>query len=239
MGPEDHPRAAKTAAAALEMIHAYSLVHDDLPAMDDDDYRRGMPACHRRFGEGVAILCGNALYARALELLAGLTEWDLPAERVTAILRAAGRFTGSRGLIGGQHDDFDLTGHAVDEAQVRGVYRRKTGCLLALSLIAGGQVGGLDPGALERLERIGITAGVAFQIRDDLLERDGDFDRLGKDVQSDQTAGKRTYPSVVGPGTARERLADLVARCRSLLAKFQGDTNRLEKLIDLIVERDY
>lgn len=239
MGPEDHARAAETAAAALEMIHAYSLVHDDLPAMDDDDYRRGMPSCHRRFDVRVAILCGSALYARAVELLGRLNETDLPADRVTAMLQDAARLTGSRGLMGGQHDDFGLTDETVDETRVRDVYRRKTGSLLALSLLAGGRVGGLGTEAIEQLETVGITAGVAFQIRDDLLEREGDFDRLGKDVQSDRDAGKQTYPAVVGPEEADDRLDDLVARCRSLLADLPADTSRLRQLIDLIVERKY
>lgn len=238
VGPEDRAPEAEAAAAALEMIHAYSLVHDDLPAMDDDDYRRGRPACHRRFGEDVAILCGNALYARGLEVLAELGDGDLPDGTSGALVRDALRLTGGRGLIGGQHDDFALSGEGVDEEQVRSVYRRKTGCLLALSLRVGGRLGGLGPPALERLGTLGTRLGITFQIRDDLLEREEDFERIGKDVESDRRGEKRTYPSVVGPRQARRRLKEHLEDGLELLASLDRPTDRLAELVRLLGERD-
>lgn len=239
LGPDDHDPEAEAASAALEMIHAYSLVHDDLPAMDDDDYRRGQPACHRRFGEDVAILCGNALYARGLELLAELGDGDLPDGTAGALVRDALRLTGGRGLIGGQHDDFALSGEGVDEEQVRSVYRRKTGCLLALSLRTGGRLGGLPASSLERLEALGVRLGIAFQIRDDLLERESDFERIGKDVESDRRANQRTYPSVVGPPEARRRLEEHLEAGLKVLGSLEGPTDRLADLVHLIGQRDH
>lgn len=237
LGPADRSRAARRGAAALEMIHAYSLVHDDLPAMDDDDYRRGQPACHRRFGEHVAILCGNALYARALEVL-GELDVDPSVPEAGGLVLDALRLTGGRGLIGGQHDDLSLVGPDVDEGWVRGVYRRKTGCLLTLSLRVGGRVGGISDGTLDRFDRLGSVLGIAFQIRDDLLEREEDFERIGKDVESDRRSGQRTYPSVVGDEEARRQLEDYLEEALELLGSLEHPTRRLAEVVRLIGRRN-
>ena len=198
---------AMPAACAVEMIHAYSLVHDDLPAMDDDDLRRGRPTCHRKFGEALAILTGDALLTRAFELLARDTRPPEIAARAVALL---GEAAGASQLVGGQVDDI-----AVDEATpslelLEAIHRRKTGALIEVSLKLGGLVAGGTTEQLDALSTYGRHVGLAFQIIDDLLDECSDEETMGKAVDKDAAQGKLTFPSLLGIDESRARASRLI-----------------------------
>ena len=191
-------RRALPAAAAVECVHAFSLVHDDLPAMDDDDYRRGRQTTHKKFGEALGILAGDALLAAAFEEIAGLSERGVPPERVVEATRVLARATGSRELVGGQVLDLEAEGRRATEATVRAIHLRKTGALIAASLILGGVAAGARRTLIGRFERLGRSLGLAFQIHDDLLNRASSLARLGKRAGTDAARRKATYPNAVG-----------------------------------------
>lgn len=228
--------AALPAACAVEMIHTYSLVHDDLPAMDDDDLRRGRATCHKVFGEAMAILVGDALQARAFEVLATGIK---PAERAARCCAVLGHAAGATALVGGQADDIagGVTGD--DVPSLEAVHRRKTGALITASLELGGIVAGANAEQLAALQRYGHDLGLAFQITDDLLDVAGRESTVGKRVDKDAAMGKATYPQLLGVEESRRRAADLIdGACRALepigrkgkplreLAQFVLDRNR-------------
>jgi geranylgeranyl pyrophosphate synthase len=192
-------------AAAIELVHAYSLVHDDLPAMDDDDFRRGRPTCHRAFDEATAILAGDALQALAFGVLAGAA---LPARTRAAMCEALARAAGTAGMAGGQALDLAATATELDAEGVERMHRLKTGALIAAALHLGALAADAEAALIERLERFGHRLGLAFQIRDDLLDEEGDPDRAGKRLGKDRAAGKRTFPAVLGREGARMRLRE-------------------------------
>jgi geranylgeranyl diphosphate synthase type II len=167
------PERALPAAAAVELIHTYSLVHDDLPCMDDDDERRGVPSVHVAFGEAVAVLAGDALLAAAFEVLAA-GEGGATAEQIQATTRELSRAAGSQALVGGQVEDLIFDSTETDAARIESVHARKSAALIAASIVGGAQLGGADPETIERLRRCGIAAGVAFQIADDVLDEGED-----------------------------------------------------------------
>lgn len=210
---------ALPAAAAVEMIHAYSLVHDDLPAMDDDDLRRGRPTCHKQFDEATAILVGDALQARAFEVLA--TEISPPelAARCCAELAQA---AGASALVGGQADDlssqfFEPKSDAQAVEQLELIHRRKTGALFRVSLRLGAILAGANEQQLEALDSYGQNLGLAFQVTDDLLDVSGSESDVGKRVGKDNERGKTTYPAVLGVEASRQRAQTLVdGACQSL-----------------------
>jgi geranylgeranyl diphosphate synthase type II len=237
--------AAAPAAVAVEMIHAYSLVHDDLPAMDDDDLRRGRPTCHRAFDEATAILCGDALQARAFEVLAT----GLPAAVAGRACAALARAAGPEALVGGQADDLatergwiaDLRTepHAAQVAWMERINRRKTGALFHAALELGGLSAGADPSALGLLAAFGRAFGEAFQIADDLLDAEGSEAAVGKRVGKDADRGKLTFPTVLGVEESRRRahaLADTAAEAVAPLGETAGDLARLARWI---VHRDH
>jgi geranylgeranyl diphosphate synthase type II len=198
-------------ACAVEMIHTYSLVHDDLPAMDNDDLRRGMPTSHKVFGEAVAILAGDALLTRAFHLMAEVPEgWDEARVRrrllATAIL---GEACGTTGLIGGQVMDLESEGRSIDAGALERLHRAKTGALLSACVRGGAILGGASGGALERLARYATAIGLAFQVVDDVLDATGDAEHLGKTPGKDEAAKKATYVSVHGLEKARALAASL------------------------------
>jgi geranylgeranyl diphosphate synthase type II len=209
---------ALPAACAVEMIHTYSLVHDDLPAMDDDDLRRGRPTCHKVYGEANAILVGDALLALAFETLARVR----PAETAAACVAALARAAGAMALVGGQADDLaggeNNIGQSGGElAALESIHRRKTGAMFVVSLQLGGLVARAEPAQQQALEGYGRRLGLAFQIADDLLDVSGDEGALGKRVGKDSTHGKLTFPGVLGIEESRkyaERLID--EACREL-----------------------
>jgi len=197
------PTMLDAAAAAVELIHAYSLIHDDLPAMDDDDLRRGRPSCHRAFDEGTAILAGDALQARAFELLANGGPETRPQVRLE-MLEVLARAIGTLGMAGGQAMDLGATGASLSPATIELMHRRKTGALIQASIELGAIAAGrCAPEARLALRRFGAEIGLAFQIQDDILDVTGDTQQLGKKAGADAALGKPTYPSILGLDAAR------------------------------------
>jgi geranylgeranyl diphosphate synthase, type II len=198
---------ALTAACAVEMIHTYSLVHDDLPAMDDDDLRRGRPTCHKVYGEAIGILVGDALLARAFEIMATDVR---PADRAARCCAVLGHAAGATALVGGQASDLagGVTGD--DIPSLESIHRRKTGALITASLELGGICAGATPPQLAALKTYGQNLGLAFQITDDLLDVSGSQDAMGKRIAKDADRGKATYPQLLGIEASRDRAAALV-----------------------------
>jgi geranylgeranyl diphosphate synthase type II len=226
-------------ACAVEMIHTYSLIHDDLPAMDDDDLRRGPPTSHKVFGEAVAILAGDALLTRAFHLLAEIpASWDdtrlRRRLRATAVL---GDACGTTGLIGGQVMDLESEGRTVDAATLEKLHRAKTGALLSACVRGGAILGGAEEGTLDRLTRYASAIGLAFQVVDDILDATGAAEQLGKTAGKDAAAGKATYVSVHGLEHAREMAATLRGQALDALAPLEGRGERLAEIARLIVDR--
>jgi geranylgeranyl diphosphate synthase type II len=212
---------ALPAAAAVELVHTYSLIHDDLPCMDDDDERRGRPTVHVSFGEAVAVLAGDALLARAFEVLASAPS-DVEPERRLAVLSEVANAAGSRQLVGGQADD--LACRAGDAAALESIHQRKSAALIAASVLAGARLGGADPPLLERLRSFAEGVGVAFQIADDLL---------------DQEQGEPcSLPRVLGPQQARVRAEELLDGALSLVEDLGERGVPLRELACYAVRRD-
>lgn len=246
------PRArAMPAACAVEMVHTYSLIHDDLPAMDDDDLRRGRPTNHKVFGEGLAILAGDALLTRALEIVARDTQ---PPAVAAACCAALGEAAGAAALVGGQADDLDEGQRALAEArynrhnppsgdpvalaQLESIHRRKTGAMLNVCLRLGGLVAGATQEQLQTLRDYGERIGLAFQIADDLLDVRGNQDILGKRVQKDSDRGKLTFPTVLGVEASLTRAQTLISEACNLVAGWGIEAEPLRVLARFIVERD-
>jgi geranylgeranyl diphosphate synthase type II len=226
-------------ACAVEMIHTYSLVHDDLPAMDDDDLRRGKPTSHKVFGEAIAILAGDALLTRAFELLAEVPEaWDAERlrrrQRATALLARA---CGTTGLIGGQVMDLESEGREIAAAELERLHRAKTGALLSACVRGGAILGGADEVELERLDRYASAIGLAFQVVDDVLDATETAEKLGKTPGKDQAAGKSTYVSVHGLERARTMAVELREEALAALAPFGVRGALLAAIARLVVDR--
>ena len=236
---------AAPAALAVEMIHAYSLVHDDLPAMDNDDLRRGRPTCHRAFDEATAILCGDALQPLAFETLAR----GLPGPAVGPACLALARAAGAESLVGGQSDDLAVERGWIDDlsaappgeqcAWMERVHRRKTGALFRASLALGGIAVGGDQVQLSALDRFGAAFGLAFQIADDLLDAEGDEAMMGKRVGKDAGRGKLTFPTVIGSDATRRRAEQLAAEAVAAVAVFGPAADDLAALAHWIVSRNH
>ncbi|HEX9664140.1 MAG TPA: farnesyl diphosphate synthase [Candidatus Binatia bacterium] len=221
-------------ACAIEMIHAYSLIHDDLPAMDDDDLRRGMPTAHKVFGEGMALLAGDGLLTEAFHLISGPATRSLDPELVLELIHELGCAAGVAGLVGGQSTDLEAEDHKVDRAMVESMHGRKTGALIIASLKIGARAGGAKPAELKRISRYGEAVGLAFQIADDIL--DG-ADEEARHESGRKEAKKATYPSVVGVARARERLSDLTRQAMESLAPFGARAEPLRAIAGYVAER--
>lgn len=196
-------------AAAVEMVHAYSLVHDDLPAMDDDDLRRGRPTTHIAFDQATAILAGDALQARAFEVLAAA---DVPPALALGWMRSLAPAAGAAGMCGGQALDIDATGQGQDQPQLERMHALKTGALIRSAVCMGALAGGAEDVILARLDRFAELLGLAFQVRDDILDIEADTATLGKTAGKDVAQHKSTYPALLGLDGARAYLVDLEAR---------------------------
>jgi len=196
-------------SAAIEMIHAFSLIHDDLPCMDDDDYRRGRLSNHKVFGEAVAVLAGDALIAEAFRILLAPHRGE-PGERLVQAAREVTRAIGTSGIIGGQVVDVESAGRRVSARTVEYIHRHKTGAYLKASLRAGGALGGAPPALMGALDAYGDRIGLAFQIADDLLDVMGTFEKLGRRPGGDLRKKKVTYPGVLGVEESRRRVERLV-----------------------------
>jgi geranylgeranyl diphosphate synthase type II len=227
-------------ACAVELIHAYSLVHDDLPAMDDDDLRRGRPTCHREFDEATAILAGDALQVLAFRILSEDESMvPDPAKRLRIIhLLATG--SGTDGMAGGQAIDLAVEGRAMDVAGLERMHLLKTGALIRSSvLMAAWSADRQSPAVLEALDDFGRHIGLAFQIRDDVLDVEGDTGTLGKTAGADSARDKPTYPSVAGIEEAKRRASELCHAALDALAPLGPGADPLRRLARYIVLRDY
>ena len=222
---------ADASAAAVEMIHAYSLIHDDLPAMDDDDLRRGKPTCHIAFNEATAILAGDALQALAFELLATDSRVDRDAQTQVHMLRVLAQACGSQGMAGGQAFDLDAVGRSLAHTELERMHAHKTGALIRASVQLGALAAGeRDVARIEALLRYGHAVGLAFQIRDDILDIEGETQVIGKPQGSDAAQNKPTYPAILGLAESRTFAEQLRAEAIVALAGFD---NRAENLRDL------
>jgi geranylgeranyl diphosphate synthase type II len=234
---EGQDRQALAAAAAVEMIHTYSLVHDDLPAMDDDALRRGQPTTHVVYGEGMAILVGDALLTRAAEILLGSVTADgldeVPAAAAAHLITAAS----SQGMIGGQALDLESEGQHLPLESLEDLHGRKTGALIQASLVAGGHCAGADASHLAALGRCGQALGLAFQIVDDILDVTGKPGELGKSPGKDEKAGKSTFPALMGLHASRRRAVELADEARDALALLGAAAEPVRDLVGRATER--
>jgi geranylgeranyl pyrophosphate synthase len=225
-------------AAAVELIHVYSLVHDDLPAMDDDDLRRGRPTCHRAYDEATAILVGDALQALAFAVLANEPLSAASAPLRLEMIRVLARATGTSGMAGGQAVDLAAVGRTLTVNAIEDMHRRKTGALIQASVLLGALAAGVSGGpGLAGLERFGAEVGLAFQIQDDILDVEGDPAVLGKSTGADAAHSKPTYPSTVGLESARERAEQLRDSAIAALAPLGSRSTALVQLANFIVNR--
>ncbi len=223
--------------AALEMIHTYSLVHDDLPAMDNDDYRRGMLTTHKKFGEDMGILAGDALLNYAYEtafkaFVSGSTD------RVAEALRVLGRKAGMYGMVGGQVVDVEENGKFVDETTLLFVYETKTSALLEAAFMIGGILAGASQEQIQSLELSAKKLGIAFQIQDDILDVVGDEEKLGKPVHSDERNEKSTFAAIHGIQKSSEKVKEYTEEALEILASFPGDKAFLEECMGWLTKRD-
>jgi geranylgeranyl diphosphate synthase type II len=231
-------RRALPAAVAVECVHAFSLVHDDLPAMDDDDYRRGRLTTHKKFGEALGILAGDALQAFAFEELARLREGGVPDARIVDAVRRLARAAGAEELVGGQALDLAAEGRRASAARVRDIHVRKTGALMGACLAIGALAGDADARTADRLHEAGVQLGFAFQITDDLLNAGSTLATLGKRAGTDAARGKATYPVAVGEKRARAECARLMRAVRGAIARTCERPELLLQLIDATARRE-
>jgi geranylgeranyl diphosphate synthase type II len=231
---DPHPGDALSAASSIEFLHAYTLIHDDLPALDDDDTRRGVPACHVEFGEALAILAGDALQALAFETLSGCA--GAKAEDVVRSVNIMAELAGSRHLVGGQVADLEGEGVRPAPGMVEFIHERKTAALIAAPLRIGAAMASAGAGDVEMLGKAGMDAGVAFQIMDDLLDETGSEKAVGKGLRKDVEKGKITWPATYGiepsRSTAESLIKGAIAKAGSL-----GDDGYLKFLFHLVIER--
>jgi geranylgeranyl diphosphate synthase type II len=227
--------AAIVAGCALEFIHTYSLIHDDLPALDNDDLRRGKPTCHKKFGEAAAILAGDALLTLAFQTLA---EAPLAPERSVAVTREISRAAGTvRGMVGGQVADLEAEGKEIEPAMLEYIHRSKTAALIRASVVAGAICGGAGATDVERLRRFGDNIGWAFQVVDDILDVEESSAALGKTAGKDQAQKKATYPALFGLEKSRAFAAKLVGDAVAELAAYGERGTRLKQLAEFLVAR--
>ena len=232
------PAIAMPLACALECIHTFSLIHDDLPAIDNDDLRRGNPTNHKVFGEAVAILAGDALLTKAFELIQECRK-TAPADAVLDVIALVSSASGTRGMVGGQVTDIECEGRAdIEVSIVESIHRRKTGALLSASLTAGARLAEAPPRLMQRLGEYGRQMGLAFQITDDLLDLEGDASRMGKPVGSDLKNDKATYPKVLGIEKSRALAESAAERARAALDGLGDEAEPLRALARYMIERD-
>lgn len=229
------PDAAMPFACALEMIHTYSLIHDDLPCMDDDNMRRGKPACHIAYPENIALLAGDALLTKAFEIAAA--PCTIPVANALQAVCLLAKYAGTAGMIGGQVMDLQNEGKPVTAALVREMYALKTGALLKLTAQVAAALAGVTDRRLALAEEYCAKIGLAFQIVDDLLDIEGDVQLLGKPVGSDAREGKSTLVSLIGIAKAKETVIQLSAEAKALAQALGSET--LEELVDFLLHRKH
>ncbi len=226
------------AACAIEMVHSYSLIHDDLPAMDDDDFRRGNLTNHKVYGEATAILAGDGLLTEAFILLSNKDVWgDVPVEKAREAINIIAKSSGSRGMVGGQVVDMEAEKTPIDLPTLEYIHTHKTGALILAAVEVGALLGGASVEQRRALCRYGAAAGLAFQVADDILDIVADQSQLGKDVGSDQQRGKATYPALLGLTGARQHADELRKRALSALDIFSVSAQPLREIANYIIDR--
>jgi geranylgeranyl diphosphate synthase type II len=223
------PAPALHAACALELIHTYSLVHDDLPCMDDDAIRRGLATVHKKYGEATAVLVGDGLQAMAFEILTHV--------RASLVAREIAQASGPGGMVGGQYLDVESEGHRIPLEQVRRLHRLKTGALIRVATRSGARLGKASPAQVSALTQYGEHLGLAFQIVDDILDEIGDDDVMGKRSGKDRARNKSTYPSLIGLSEAQRLAQEAKDRALQALAAFGPNADPLRALAQYVVER--
>jgi len=228
---------AMPVACALELIHTYSLIHDDLPAMDNDDFRRGKPTSHKVFGEAIAILAGDALLTEAFVLLSRAEKVRLPAERRLAVIQIIAHAAGISGMVGGQTLDLLAENTTPDLEELRDIHLRKTGALIVAAVKSGAIISSAREDKVQALAQYGKNIGLAFQIADDILNVEGDSKLMGKKTGSDAARGKVTYPSILGLEAARIKLAEHLDEAIQSLADFDDRALPLRAIASYIINR--
>jgi geranylgeranyl diphosphate synthase type II len=224
------------------MIHTYSLIHDDLPAIDNDDYRRGRPTCHKVFGEAIGILAGDALLTEAFRLMSDPSRQEDFSGNEGLILRVINEVAyaaGISGMVGGQVVDVESEGRKVDPSTVQYIHTHKTGAMILVSVRVGAKIGGATEKVLAAMTSYGEKIGLTFQIADDLLNIEGDAAALGKSIGSDRSKGKATYPSVLGLTESKKRARELTESALDALTPFGREADSLREIARFIISRGY
>lgn len=224
---------------AIEMIHTYSLIHDDLPAMDDDRLRRGKPTCHIAFNEATAILAGDALLTKAFQILAdhALTRPRPEQPKWLRVMQLVGKAAGYEGMIEGQMRDIHSEGRQLSLTQLERLHRLKTGAMITAAVVGGAEIGNASQAQKTALKTYAENIGLAFQVQDDILNIEGDPHKLGKDIGTDERRHKNTYPALLGLGTAKARAATLKAQALHALDIFDNKAEPLRSIAAYIIER--
>ncbi|WP_420831100.1 polyprenyl synthetase family protein [Paenibacillus artemisiicola] len=237
---EQARKLAMPVACAVEMIHTYSLIHDDLPAMDDDDFRRGKPTNHKIYGEAMAILAGDGLLTHAFFAVTRAVSLGAPPEAVLAIVSDLARLAGAPGMVGGQAADMQGEQGVTSLEELEYIHLHKTSDLLVFSVLAGARIGGASSEQLEALQRFARKLGLAFQIQDDILDLVGDAAKLGKPVQSDVEERKVTYPYLIGMEESQKLVVRLTQEAKQALAEAKLETpDTLLAIADYLMSRDH
>ena len=230
------PEQIDPAAAAIEMVHAYSLVHDDLPAMDDDELRRGHPTCHKAFDEATAILAGDALQTLAFETLSCA---DATAEVRLQWIQQLTSSSGAEGMVGGQMIDLQAENETLDREALHTMHRKKTGALIRASVLMGATPAQPDEVALQQLHTFAESIGLAFQVQDDILDVEGESSIIGKPQGSDQALGKSTFVTLFGLDGAKQQLQQLHQQANESLSPFGKSATSLTEIADFIIQRNH
>jgi geranylgeranyl diphosphate synthase type II len=228
-------------ACALEMIHTYSLIHDDLPAMDNDDTRRGKPTCHKIFGEAIGILAGDGLLTEAFKLMTNHSSWDDPSNDKALILDVVheiAQAAGISGMVGGQVADIESEGKEVDLPQLQYIHTHKTGAMILASIRVGARLGGAGGETLRAFTQYAERIGLAFQITDDILNVEGKAAALGKSTGTDLSRGKATYPSLLGLEESKRRATELVELAVESLKPYGPEADPLREIARFIIARE-
>ncbi|MGM9926203.1 MAG: polyprenyl synthetase family protein [Bacillus sp. (in: firmicutes)] len=227
------------AACSIEMIHTYSLIHDDLPAMDDDDIRRGKPTNHIMFGEANAVLAGDALLTHSFYVIAAMDDPEVSAEQKIAVIKEISRCAGAEGMVGGQTADMQAEGASISLEQLEYIHEHKTGKLLTCSVLAGAILAGASERQKAKLAEFSHHLGLAFQIRDDILDIEGNEEVIGKPVGSDVSNQKNTYPALLTLKGAKDKLEEETNKALAALDSLQLQGDQLVQITNLIARRDY
>lgn len=233
------PEKGVLTACAVEMIHTYSLIHDDLPSMDNDDLRRGRPTNHKVFGDAFAILAGDALLTYSFQLITETDEEDVDAKTKLQLIRELAIAAGAEGMVGGQVADIEGENKALPLEELEFIHHHKTGDLLAFSAVAGAMIAGAKEATIEQFRTFALHLGLAFQIRDDILDIEGNEEKIGKRIGSDANNHKSTYPSLLTMEGAKEALTKEIALAKQSLRATGLDTTLLEELTDLVATREH